>query len=194
MHVDFILAASNLIAYVYAIPQVTDRHQIIQEVDRIQVPKFEYKSDSIDNDINTSTDRIEKILARLPKSNEYDDIQIQPHHLKIDNDSNFQLDYIMIMANLRAQNYDLESVDRSEIKRIVGGITPTIVTTTAIVAGLVSLEIYKLVQKHKNIEYFKNSFVNMGLSFFMFYEPMPAKRQQVYEITLIFPIIVFLVS
>jgi ubiquitin-activating enzyme E1 len=187
MHVDFILAASNLIAYVYAIPQVTDRHQIIQEVDGIQVPKFEYKSDSIDIDTNISIDR-------LPKSNEYDDIQIQPHHFKIHDDSNFQLDYIMIMANLRAQNYDLESIDRSEVKRIVGGITPTIVTTTAIVAGLVSLEIYKLVQKHKNIEYFKNSFVNMGLSFFMFYEPMPAKRQQVYEITLIFPIIVFLVS
>jgi ubiquitin-activating enzyme E1 len=187
MHVDFILAASNLMAYVYAIPQVTDRHQIIREVDRIQVPKFEYKSDSIDIDTNISIDR-------LPKSNEYDDIQIQPHQLKIDDDSNFQLDYIMIMANLRAQNYDLESTDRSEVKRIVGGITPAIVTTTALVAGLASLEIYKLVQKHKNIEYFKNSFINMGLSCFVFCEPMPVKRQQVCNDIIIFPIIVFLVS
>ncbi len=187
-HVDFIVAASNLMAYIYAIPQVTDRHQIIRQVNRIQVSKFEYKPNSINEedihlDTHTSThankSKIDKILARLPKSDEYGDIKIQPHHLKIDDDSNFQLDYMVIMTNLRSENYDIESVDRSEVKRIAGAITPAIVTTATMVAGLMSLEMYKLVQRHQNIEYFRDSFVNLGLPFFIFTEPMPVKRQRV---------------
>jgi len=80
---------------------------------------------------------------------------------------------------LRAQNYDLGHVDRNEVKRIVGKMTPAIITTTSLVGGLASLEIYKLVQRHTNIEYFKNSFVNLALSYMIFCEPTPMKREKV---------------
>ena len=47
------------------------------------------------------------------------------------------------------------------------------------VVGLMSLEVYKLIQGNKNIEYFKNSFINMAFLIFVFTEPVPAKRKNV---------------
>ncbi|CAF5156760.1 unnamed protein product, partial [Rotaria sp. Silwood1] len=46
---------------------------------------------------------------------------------------------------LRAENYKIQITDRSQIKRIAGNIIPAIVTTTAMVTGLVCLEVYKLI-------------------------------------------------
>ena len=86
---------------------------------------------------------------------------------------------MVTMTNLRAENYGIEIADRSEVKLVAGKITPAIVTTAAMVAGLMSLEVYKLVQRHKNIEYFRHSFVNLCVSCFILSEPMPVKRQRV---------------
>lgn len=44
----------------------------------------------------------------------------------------------MIFQNLRAIMYNLESAERSVIRRISGRIIPAIITTTSAVAGLVS--------------------------------------------------------
>ena len=41
--------------------------------------------------------------------------------------------------NLRAMMYNIETVDRLKAKRIAGRIVPAIATTTAAVAGLVSV-------------------------------------------------------
>ena len=47
------------------------------------------------------------------------------------------------------------------------------------VTGLVCLEVYKFIQAHKNIESYRNGFVNLALPFFGFSEPVPPKRQKV---------------
>ncbi len=43
-HLDFIVAASKLLAYMYFIDQTQDREYIKQEVSKIQIPKFEPKT------------------------------------------------------------------------------------------------------------------------------------------------------
>uniref|UniRef100_A0A8B9TW21 Ubiquitin-activating enzyme E1 C-terminal domain-containing protein n=1 Tax=Anas platyrhynchos TaxID=8839 RepID=A0A8B9TW21_ANAPL len=57
-------------------------------------------------------------------------------------DDDAHMDFIMAASNLRAENYGIPPAD---CKRIAGRIVPAIVTTTAAVAGLVCLEVYKLV-------------------------------------------------
>ncbi|XP_055531157.1 ubiquitin-like modifier-activating enzyme 1 [Wyeomyia smithii] len=194
LHLDYIYATANLRAEVFGIPQLRDRARIANLASQVQVPNFTPRSgvkiaitdaalqaeangagEELDQDRIT---RLQKELASLGRL----DFTITPLEFEKDDDNNLHMDFIVAASNLRAANYKIPPADRHKSKLIAGKIIPAIATTTSLVAGCVSLELYKLAQGFNTLDRFKNGFINLAVPLFTFSEPIPAKKQTYYDI------------
>lgn len=192
VHLDYIVAAANLKAEMYSIPQVRDRNAIKDMVNKIKVPEFTPRSgvkiETTDAEMEASRnsgsldfDQFETLKKSIPSPDECKNIKLNVIEFEKDDDTNFHMDFIVACSNLRAENYDIQPADRHKSKLIAGKIIPAIATTTGLIVGLVCLELIKLVQGHKKIEWYKNGFVNLALPFFAFSEPIPPPKNKYYD-------------
>lgn len=193
LHVDYIVSAANLYAFVFNLPQCSDRRAIINEVSQIHLPDFVPRSGikiavndseasaAANNDQITDREKVTQLLADLPPAAQMLGTKINPVDFEKDDDTNYHMDFIVACSNLRAANYDIELADRHKSKLIAGRIIPAIATTTSVVTGLSCLELLKLAQGHSKLELYKNGFVNLALPFFGFSEPIQAPKQKYYE-------------
>jgi len=118
-------------------------------------------------------DRARAIEARLPPRAALGTWRMVAHEFEKDDD--LHISAVTAVSNLRARNYAIGEADKHTSKGIAGKIIPAIATTTALVAGLVCLELYKLVGR-KPLASFRNTFANLALPLVAMSEPLPAAR------------------
>merc|ERR1711933_58681 len=97
-----------------------------------------------------------------------------------DDDTNFHIDYITAVANTRARNYKIKETSRHQCKIIAGKIIAALMTTTAMICGLVELEFYKLKLGlgFVNQDAFYNANINLAVAQFQFFQPDAAVRAE----------------
>lgn len=103
---------------------------------------------------------------------------VVPADFEKDDDSNFHIDFIHAAANCRATNYRIAECTHHKTKMIAGKIIPAIATTTAMITGAVTAEIFKYVQGFQDLEQYKNAFINLAVPMFLFSEPEEIKTNK----------------
>ncbi|XP_036389161.1 ubiquitin-like modifier-activating enzyme 1 [Megalops cyprinoides] len=188
-HMDYIVAAGNLYAQIYGIQGTRDRASIGEVLQRVQVPSFSPRSnvkihvtdqemEKDKGDVDKA--KLEDLKKRLsPAPQDAAALRMYPAEFEKDDDSNFHMDFIVAASNLRAENYNIPAADRHKSKLIAGRIIPAIATTTAAVAGLMTLELYKLVQGHRRIESFRSAYINLAVQQCVLSEPLGAPTYRV---------------
>ncbi|GLT26833.1 hypothetical protein SLA2020_018750 [Shorea laevis] len=189
-HLHFIMAASILRAETFGLPVpdwVKNPKMLSQAVDKVIVPEFQPKKDvkivtdetatslstaSVDDAavINDLIGKLEKFRTNLPPG-----FRMNPIQFEKDDDTNYHMDLIAALANMRARNYSIPEVDKLKAKFIAGRIIPAIATSTALATGLVCLELYKVLDGAHKLEDYRNTFANLALPLFSMAEPVPPK-------------------
>ncbi|XP_011080780.1 ubiquitin-activating enzyme E1 1 [Sesamum indicum] len=189
-HLHFIMAASILRAETFGVPVpdwVKHPKKLAEAVDKVIVPDFQPKKNvkivtdekatslataSVDDSavINELIMKLEQCRKTLPPN-----FRMKPIQFEKDDDTNYHMDLIAALANMRARNYSIPEVDKLKAKFIAGRIIPAIATSTAMATGLVCLELYKVIDGSHKLEDYRNTFANLALPLFSMAEPVPPK-------------------
>ncbi|GAB4857367.1 E1 ubiquitin-activating protein [Ancistrocladus abbreviatus] len=187
-HLTFVMAGSILRAESFGIripDWVKSPKKLADAVNKVIVPDFQPKKDvkivtdekatslstaSIDDAavIDELIARLENCRRELPPG-----FRMNPIQFEKDDDTNYHMDLIAGLANMRARNYGIPEVDKLKAKFIAGRIIPAIATSTAMATGLVCLELYKVLDGGHKLEDYRNTFANLALPLFSMAEPVP---------------------
>jgi len=189
-HMAFVIAGANLRAYNYGIkvPKLTSE-DYAKVIGSMIIPEFrpdanvKIQADDKEPDPNgpaptfaDDAEELNKIIEALPSPKSLPTFRLNVVEFEKDDDTNHHIDFITAASNLRALNYEIAVADRHKTKFIAGKIIPAIATTTALVTGLVILELYKVIDGKDDLEQYKNGFINLALPFFGFSEPIASPK------------------
>lgn len=185
-HMGYILAFAKLWADVYGIAVVDDLDNIKKVINNAAPEKFVVNTEMVIS-ANEKEEQervknkviVEKDVSDLPDDTLFLNLRLNSLEFEKDDDSNGHIDFVTIASNLRASNYKIDHADKHKTKGIAGKIIPAIATTTSIVAGLVTLEMFKLLHSHKKIEQYRSTTLNLALPFMTYMEPMPVSKYKI---------------
>jgi ubiquitin-activating enzyme E1 len=189
LHLSFVQSAANLRAEVFGLQGTRDIQELKTVLGRIKVKRYHIDTNlkiaSNDSELKEQktelpsdfNQKIREIEGSLPVPSSIAGYRISPLEFEKDDDLNWHMDFVTACSNLRARNYRIKEENKHETKRIAGKIIPAIATTTALVSGLICLELYKLIQ-NLPIESYRCAFVNLALPFASLAEPLPPETKK----------------
>lgn len=203
LHMDFIVAVANIWAKIFNVTpnRFTDRVVIAHVIDQelpylpqfvpnrhLVIPGNDEEAKKLEEEKETENDKfdLQKERGKLPSVTSehlqklYENLDsFVPEKFEKDDPTNFHIDFITAASNLRASNYGIETISAFETKKIAGKIIPAIATTTAIVSGLVSIELMKYVNGIRDITKYRNFFLNLAIPIMTSSEPDSPKYQNI---------------
>ncbi|CAM8949146.1 unnamed protein product [Rhodiola kirilowii] len=189
-HLHFVMAASILRAenFGISIPDwVMSQRKLADAINNVIVPDFQPKKDAkiVTDEKATSISAssiddaavIDQLILTLEdcRTKLSPGFKMKPILFEKDDDTNYHMDLIAGLANMRARNYSIPEIDKLKAKFIAGRIIPAIATATAMATGLVCLELYKVLDGAHVVEDYRNTFANLALPLFSMAEPVPPK-------------------
>lgn len=119
------------------------------------------------------------ISSALAAPAESREVRPRPVPFEKDDADNDHVAFMAAFSNLRAANYSIPQMTTEEIRRVAGNIIPAMITTTALVVGLVGFEFLKVLlwdsedasARHPLGDY-KCAFVNLALPLWQPTEPV----------------------
>ena len=151
--------------------EIEERNENNQESQNENLEENQKSDEEIINKINNIVDELEKINEK-----KYDFNKINTENFEKDHDENGHIDFIHLSSTLRAKNYNIQPCERNKTKMVAGKIIPTILTSTASIAGISSLQVFTLLQTH-DINYLRKCFFNLGRVQFILQKP----RKPIYK-------------
>uniref|UniRef100_A0A8C9T4N7 E1 ubiquitin-activating enzyme n=1 Tax=Scleropages formosus TaxID=113540 RepID=A0A8C9T4N7_SCLFO len=193
LHYSFVVSAARLFAEIYNISysekvsryigalSLKMKKKIVPVLVRIETDEMAKKPDQTKLSVSSEEER--EAIAQLERAIctqaiTPDWLRMTPILFEKDDDSNGHMDFVASASALRARMYSIEAADRLKTKRIAGKIIPAIATATASVAGLVAVELIKVVGGY-GFESFKNCFFNLAIPVVVLTEPANVKRTRI---------------
>lgn len=187
-HLDFVVAAANLRASMFGIKGRTDREYFETTLKDVIVPDFtpadgvkiaanDAEEEKNNDGMDTGDAEADELWNSLPKQSDLAGFHLNP--IEFDKDIDDHMLFVTACSNLRAMNYSIPTEDTHRSRAIAGRIIPAIATTTAMVTGLICMELYKIIgtpRKELTIEAYKNAFCNLAIPFMTLSEPTPPSK------------------
>ncbi|XP_052043277.1 ubiquitin-like modifier-activating enzyme 7 isoform X5 [Apodemus sylvaticus] len=169
MHFLYVLAAANLYARMHGLlgsqSQPALRKLLKQLLESDSTPQNLFSAELGQEQLKELQETLDDWRKGPP---------LKPVMFGKDDDSDFikvHVNFVVAATDLRCQNYGVRPVNHDRIKQIMGRIVPAIVTSTAVVAGLLGLELYKVVSGPRPRGTFRHSYLHLAENYFIRSEP-----------------------
>ncbi|XP_023561800.1 ubiquitin-like modifier-activating enzyme 7 isoform X2 [Octodon degus] len=177
MHLLYIMAAANLYAQMHELPGSSDQTALRELLKILLQTDSPHLAPTFIKELSESDETPGPVpILSLEGPEQLKELQeflkvwskgpaLKPLVFEKDECDNFRIDFVRAAASLRCQNYGIsEPVDYAQSKRTVSQIIPAIATTTAAVAGLLGLELYKLVSRPRPVA-FRHTYLDLAKNY-----------------------------
>jgi small GTP-binding protein len=155
--------------------------RVMTEMSQNGITLREVEAEKNSNEEREAKNKIEELYKELDKirkeHSQFDYKNINSEKFEKDHEDNGHIDFIHFGANLRARNYGIDECDRNKTKQIAGKIISTVLTTTASIAGITSLQLYTMLQTNEK-EYFRECLIDLGSNNYCLMKPRPPNKKK----------------